>query len=109
MSFPLTGPFSNSGMYLLWYVACRVTDSELSSDPAANLLTSASEEAQKVARNEGKVIQHELTSEDLTAFAVTQLEDTVLLSCMVFPKAVLCLADPAVNFWLGETKHGCFV
>ena len=43
-------------------VFCRVSDSDLSSDPAANLLTSASEEAQKVARNEGKVIQHALTS-----------------------------------------------
>ena len=33
----------------------RITDEDLESDPAANLLTSASEEAQKVARNEGKV------------------------------------------------------
>ena len=67
-------------------VSCRVSDSELSSDPAANLLTSASEEAQKVARNEGKVIQHELTSEHLTALTVTRLRDTVFLSCMVFPR-----------------------
>ena len=37
---------------------CRMTNSELDSDPAANLLVSASEEAQKVARNEGKVRQH---------------------------------------------------
>lgn len=41
---------------LLRNVLCRVSDSELDCDPAANLLTSASEEAQKVARNEGKVI-----------------------------------------------------
>ena len=34
---------------------CRISDEELDNDPAANLLTSASEEAQKVARNEGKV------------------------------------------------------
>jgi len=34
---------------------CRISDEELDKDPAANLLTSASEEAQKVARNEGKV------------------------------------------------------
>ena len=34
---------------------CRIGDAELEDDPAANLLTSASEEAQKVARNEGKV------------------------------------------------------
>lgn len=32
-----------------------ISDEELDKDPAANLLTSASEEAQKVARNEGKV------------------------------------------------------
>lgn len=36
-------------------ICCRVSDSELDKDAAANLLTSASEEAQKVARNEGKV------------------------------------------------------
>lgn len=41
---------------------CRVSDAELDSDPAANLLTSASEEAQKVARNEGKVILHDRNS-----------------------------------------------
>lgn len=35
-----------------------MTDAELDSDPAANLLISASEEAQKVARNEGKVRLH---------------------------------------------------
>lgn len=34
-----------------------MSDAELNSDSAANLLISASEEAQKVARNEGKVIQ----------------------------------------------------
>lgn len=32
-----------------------MSDSELDKDAAANVLTSASEEAQKVARNEGKV------------------------------------------------------
>lgn len=47
---------------LLHDVSCRVSDSELDSDPAANLLTSASEEAQKVARNEGKVILHDQES-----------------------------------------------
>ena len=45
----------------LWCsVSCRLSDSELDKDPAANLLISASEEAQKVARNEGKVIQPQL-------------------------------------------------
>ena len=34
---------------------CRVSEEELASDPAAQQLTSASEEAQKVARNEGSV------------------------------------------------------
>ena len=37
------------------FASCRIGDAELEQDPAANLLTSASEEAQKVARNEGKV------------------------------------------------------
>lgn len=86
VSILLTGPFSDSGVYLLWYVSCRVSDSELGSDPAANLLTSASEEAQKVARNEGKVIQLEVTSEHLTALANTQSKDPVFLSYM-FPTA----------------------
>ncbi|DBA80136.1 TPA: hypothetical protein ACH3X2_007612 [Trebouxia sp. C0005] len=36
----------------------RISDEELDSDPAANLLTSASEEAQKVARNEGKTFRN---------------------------------------------------
>lgn len=35
----------------------RISDEELDNDPAANLLTSASEEAQKVARNEGKTFR----------------------------------------------------
>ncbi len=40
----------------MWCVLIyRISDEELDNDPAANLLTSASEEAQKVARNEGKV------------------------------------------------------
>lgn len=42
---------------------CRIADSELEQDPAANLLTSASEEAQKVARNEGKVRSQLICSE----------------------------------------------
>ena len=42
--------------YVIWcMLICRISDEELDNDPAANLLTSASEEAQKVARNEGKV------------------------------------------------------
>lgn len=36
----------------------RISDEELDKDPAANLLTSASEEAQKVARNEGKTFRN---------------------------------------------------
>ena len=41
---------------MIWFaLLCRMSDEELDKDPAANLLTSASEEAQKVARNEGKV------------------------------------------------------
>ncbi|DBB05026.1 TPA: hypothetical protein ACH3X3_010296 [Trebouxia sp. C0006] len=36
----------------------RISDEELDNDPAANLLTSASEEAQKVARNEGKTFRN---------------------------------------------------
>lgn len=36
----------------------RIGDAELEHDPAANLLTSASEEAQKVARNEGKTFRN---------------------------------------------------
>ena len=40
----------------MFNVCCRIEDAELERDPAAKLLTSASEEAQKVARNEGKVI-----------------------------------------------------
>lgn len=36
----------------------RVTDEELEADPAANLLTEATEEGQKVARNSGKTWRH---------------------------------------------------
>lgn len=47
---------SHMEIAVIWCVlTCRISDEELDSDPAANLLTSASEEAQKVARNEGKV------------------------------------------------------
>ena len=72
-------------------VSCRVSDSELSSDPAANLLTSASEEAQKVARNEGKVIQHKLI---LSISQFWQLPSCKLLRlcCTVSPTAALCFA-----------------
>ena len=57
------------------FICCRVSDSELDKDPAANLLTSASEEAQKVARNEGKV-QH-MTQH-------TAVATTPVMGCLVY-------------------------
>ena len=53
---------------------CRVSEEELASDPAAQQLTSASEEAQKVARNEGSVraCVH-LPFQDCCAFIVSLL------------------------------------
>ena len=84
---------------------CRVSASELDIDPAANLLTSASEEAQKVARNEGKVILHD-TNQLFTAWAATQL-----CSCMLFSMQLPGVAVPAAPLFVKQAMDmlcNCF-